>query len=244
MWPYPKLIAHRGAGLLAPENTLAALREGARLGYRMAEYDVKLTADQVPILLHDDTLERTSTGSGRASQFSLKQLSNLDFGAWHSPPFAGEPIATLSSIAAYTLANGIFSSIEIKPEPELEAATGRKVAEAAARLWKNADAPPLLSSFSVLALEAARQAAPHLPRMLLIDGPVPKDWKLRLQALGCAGMDIDLPQVNATLISAVHANGYRIRAWTVNEPAQARQFLLWGCDAVFTDAIDRIAPGD
>src|SRR5690606_38729798 len=114
-WPYPRLVAHRGGGTVAPENTLAAFRRGAANVLLMTEYDVKLSADDVPILLHDDTLERTSTGKGRAADMRYADMMRFDFGAWHGSDYAGEPIATLYSIAAYTLAKGIHSNIEIKP---------------------------------------------------------------------------------------------------------------------------------
>src|SRR5690606_35567797 len=114
-WPYPKLIAHRGAGRHAPENTLASGRLGARHGFTTVVYDGKLSRDGVAILLHDDTVDRSSNGCGRAADMTLKELAELDFGAWTSKEYAGEPIATLASIASYTLANGIRSNIEIKP---------------------------------------------------------------------------------------------------------------------------------
>src|SRR5258706_12150430 len=82
-WPYPRWIAHRGAGKLAPENTLAAFRLGAAHGYRMFECDVKLSADGVAFLLHDATLERTTSGQGTASRLAWSELARLDAGAWH-----------------------------------------------------------------------------------------------------------------------------------------------------------------
>ena len=98
-WPYPRWVAHRGAGKLAPENTLAAFRLGARYGYRMFECDVKLSADEVPFLLHDASLERTTNGQGIAGQLSWAELSRLDAGSWHSRAYAGEPIASLDAVA-------------------------------------------------------------------------------------------------------------------------------------------------
>ena len=93
-WPYPFWIAHRGAGKLAPENTLAAFRVGASFGYRAFECDVKLSADEQPFLLHDATLERTTSGRGRADALPWRELSRLDAGGWHSAKFAGEPLPT------------------------------------------------------------------------------------------------------------------------------------------------------
>src|SRR5690606_12670979 len=100
MWPYPRIIAHRGAGRLAPENTLAAVRLAVRHGVSMVEYDVALSLDEIPIALHDRGIRRTSNGCGNADELSLAELARYDFGGWHSPAYAGEPIATLYSIAA------------------------------------------------------------------------------------------------------------------------------------------------
>lgn len=161
MWPYPKIIAHRGAGHLAPENTLSAVRLAASYGLTMVEYDVALSRDEVPILLHDRALTRTSNGQGNADELSFAEMARFDFGGWHSAPYSGEPLATLYSIAAFTLANGLCSNIEIKPQAGREARTGEVVATVAAALWRQASTPPLLSSFSEPALQAARKAAPN-----------------------------------------------------------------------------------
>ena len=190
-WPYPRWIAHRGAGKLAPENTLAAFRRGASCGYTMFECDVKLSSDGVPFLLHDDTLERTTnsttnsttnnatnggsmpgsavTGNSTAASHSWAALQKLDAGSWHSAEFSGEPLPSLEQVAQYCIANGFDLNIEIKPTLRLEAETGRVVAQHAARLWRSADRQPLLTSFRPEALEAAQLAAPDLPRGLLVD---------------------------------------------------------------------------
>ena len=132
-WPCPLWIAHRGAGKLAPENTLAAFRLGAQHGYRAFECDVKLSADGVPFLLHDATLQRTTSGQGLAAQHTWAELSQLDAGSWHSRAYAGEPLPSLQAIARFCLRNGFALNIEIKPTPGTEVDTGREVALAAAR---------------------------------------------------------------------------------------------------------------
>lgn len=241
-WPYPNLIAHRGAGRHAPENTLAAIRLGAQYGFTMMEFDVKLSGDEVPILMHDDTVDRTSNGSGAASQLSLKDLSDMDFGAWHSAAYAGEPIATLYAVARYSLANDVHANIEIKPGAGQDARTGRLVAVRASELWRRASLPPLLSSFSEIALDAARAAMPDLPRALLVDGAVPNDWRVRIDALDCQGIHIDERHADPDLIADILAAGRTLAVWTVNDPARAQELLQAGCHAVFTDEITRITP--
>lgn len=242
LWPYPPLIAHRGAGRQAPENTLAAVRLGARHGFLMMEYDVKLSRDGVAVLLHDDTIDRTSNSIGNAADKTWAELAEIDFGRWHSPEYAGEPIPSLHAIAAFTLANGIRSNIEIKPHTGLEAETGRQVARLAATLWAGADLPPLLSSFSETALEAALDEAPELPRALLVEEELPADWLDRVRRLKCQGLNLNHEYTTQALVQAVRGAGYTLAIWTVNEPARARELLDWGCNAVITDEIMALSP--
>lgn len=242
-WPYPQWVAHRGAGRAAPENTLSAFRLGAAHGFKMMEYDVKLSADDVPILLHDDTLERTSNGAGRAADFRYAELAKLDFGAWHSAAYAGEPIATLYSIAAYTRANGLHSNIEIKPSPGVETHTGERIAQLARQLWEGAELPPLLSSFSETALAAARDAVPELPRALLIEKELPADWRERAAWLQCQGLNLNDRYISRDIVSQIREAGLSLAVWTVNDSARAQTLLSWGCNAVITDEVITMAPG-
>ena len=240
-WPYPRHIAHRGAGKLAPENTLAAFRHGASFGYRMFEFDVKLSGDGKPVLMHDATLDRTTSGHGRVDALTLGEIAQLDAGSWHGPAFAGEPVPTLAAIARYTQANGFLVNIEIKPVPGAEYRTGAAVALDAHSLWKGASVPPLLSSFSEVALEAARLAAPDLPRALLLD-KLPADWPDRLRRLDCVALDANHRELDAGVIAAAHAAGFKVLCYTVNDPSRAQDLLSWGLDGLITDAVDQIAP--
>src|SRR3989442_4796473 len=128
-WPYPLWVAHRGAGKLAPENTMAAFRLGAAHGYRMFECDAKLSADGVLFLMHDATLERTTNGHGTGGDLSMGEIAQLDAGSWHSRAFAGEALPTLEALARWCLANHFFLNVEIKPTPGQEEATGRATGE-------------------------------------------------------------------------------------------------------------------
>lgn len=242
-WPWPAFIAHRGGGRLAPENTLAAMRAGAAAGFGMVEFDVKLSGDGMPFLLHDDTVDRTSDGHGLASELDWRALGRMDFGGWHGPDFAGEPAPSLYAVARYTRAHGIHSNVEIKPTTGHEAETGAAVAREVARLWAGTGLPPLLSSFSETALEAARAAEPGLPRALLIEGPVPADWRARQQGLGCVGLNIDTLHADEAAVRDILDQGATLAVWTVDDPARARTLFGWGCHAVFTDALDRVRAG-
>jgi glycerophosphoryl diester phosphodiesterase len=240
-WPYPLWIAHRGAGKLAPENTLAAFRIGAGHGYRAFECDVKLSADGVPFLLHDSTLERTSSGQGIAGQLSWAELSQLDAGSWHSRAYAGEPLPTLAGVAAFCIRNGYTLNIEIKPTPGDEVHTGTVVAREAGRLWSGQAVAPLLSSFSTEALRSAREAEPGLPRALLLD-ELPQGWLDQALALGCEAAVTNHRCMNAAVIAQLHDAELRALVYTVNEVIDARRLIDIGIDGLITDQVDRFSP--
>jgi glycerophosphoryl diester phosphodiesterase len=239
-WPYPAWVAHRGAGKLAPENTLAAFRLGALHGYRMFECDAKLSADGVPFLLHDATLDRTTSGSGVAGERSWSELSQLDAGSWHSRAFAGEPLCTLENLARWCLANRHFLNIEIKPTPGTERHTGEVVAQEAARHW-HGSTPPLLTSFQPQALAGARAAAPELPRGLLLDA-LPAGWLEAAIALECQAVVCDHALWAAGSVARARQAGLRCLSYTVNDERAAERLRALGTDAIITDAVDLFPP--
>ncbi|WP_252716922.1 glycerophosphodiester phosphodiesterase family protein, partial [Herbaspirillum sp. B65] len=184
MWPYPPILAHRGGGTLAPENTLAAFRTGLEHGYRAVEFDVMLTRDEVPILMHDPQRGRTLPGAGKIAETDWAELRELEAGAWLDARFAGERICTLEQGLDFCLAHGIWMNVEIKPAaPQYARRTAELTAQAVARRFegKSGSALPVLSSFSFEALLAAKEAAPALPRGYLVD-VMAEDWQARLLA--------------------------------------------------------------
>lgn len=240
-WPYPSVIAHRGGGKFAPENTLSAIRQGHAMGFRGVEFDVMLSQDSMPLLIHDETLERTTNGHGRVADTTMRSLGQLDAGAWFGAEFAHEPLPSFESATRLCLALGLWANIEIKPAGGHAVATGRITAALAQRLWRGATLAPLLSSFQPAALAAARESAPKLPRGLLFDA-VPSDWRTQLQALECVSLHCNADTISADTVREVHAAGYAIAVWTVNDAAAAQRLFAWGVDAIFTDRLDIIRP--
>lgn len=248
-WPYPRWVAHRGAGRLAPENTLAAFRLGASHGYRMFECDVKLSADGVPFLMHDATLQRTTNalaqlGAGWSAvggDHPWSTLSQLDAGGWHSRTFAGEPLPSLENIARYCLHNGFFLNIEIKPTPGLERQTGEVVAHHAARLWQGAAVPPLLTSFEPESLDAARDAQPHLPRGLLLDS-LWKGWLETALTLECVAAVGNHALWDKSSVTQAKSAGFRCLSYTVNDEWAAQRLIDLGLDGIITDRVDLFSP--
>jgi len=240
-WPYPRWVAHRGAGKLAPENTLAAFRLGASHGYRMFECDAKLSADGVPFLMHDATLERTTNGHGIGGTKPWSALAQLDAGSWHSRSFAGEPLPTLENLARFCLANGHLLNIEIKPTPGVEYETGEVVAREAARLWQGAAIPPLLTSFQVESLKGAAAAQPELPRGLLLD-TLWNGWLDAARDLGCVAIVCNHALWDAATVAQVHGAGLRSLSYTVNDDWAAQRLIDLGTDGIITDRVDLFSP--
>jgi glycerophosphoryl diester phosphodiesterase len=243
MWPFPKVIAHRGGGTLAPENTIAGLRCGVEHGYRAVEFDVMLSADGVPVLMHDPAFGRTVAGIGNVSETSAKLLATMDAGSWFGPKFAGEPVPNFAEVIGFCHQHGIWMNAEIKPSPGYAADTGR----AAAAVLKQALAEqgrqammPLFSSFSPEALMAARDIAPEIPRGLLIDR-VPDDWPARLAQVSAVALHTNHKNLKEEQAKAIKDAGFGLFCYTVNDPDIAQRLLDWGVDAFCTDRVDLIA---
>jgi glycerophosphoryl diester phosphodiesterase len=213
---------------------------GQSLGYRAHEFDVKLSKDGVAMLLHDDTLERTTSGRGRACDYTWTELLRLDAGSWHSERFRGERLASFEAVARALIDNGDMANVEIKPATGLERETGTAVAAAAASLWSQAPTPPLLSSFAFDALVAARQSAPHLPRGWLVDEFTEADWA-RLETLDAVSLHTNHKKFDAANVARLHDRGYRVMLYTVNDVATAERFLEAGVDGLFTDNLEVFA---
>jgi glycerophosphoryl diester phosphodiesterase len=233
------VIGHRGAAARAPENTLAGLRRAHQLGARWVEFDVMLTADGVPVLIHDETLRRTTTGRGRVAERTLAEIRALDAGVWFAPEFKGERVPALEEAVALLLELGLHANVEIKPAAGHEVATGEVVAATLRNLWPAHGPRLLLSSVGRPALAAAQRTAPDLPRGLLA-GRLPADWVETMHALQCATLHLDQSRISVAMLAWLAAEGVPVLAYTVNTVARARELLAAGAVAVFTDVPDTL----
>jgi glycerophosphoryl diester phosphodiesterase len=231
----PPVIGHRGAAGCAPENTLAGLRRAAALGCRWVEFDVRLTADGELVLLHDARLERTTDGRGKARALPLSAIRLCDAGNWFNPRFAGERVPTLAEAIAVLAELGIGANVELKAAGRgCAVETGVAAADLLIQRWPPQLPAPLISSFVTEALATARRRAPAITGGLLVRG-VPRNWRRRAEALGCATVNADQRLLRPAIVAEIRRAGYPVLAYTVNDAARARELFDWGVVSVFSD---------
>ena len=229
---YPRVIAHRCGGGLAPENTLSGLLIAARIGCRGVEFDAMLDADGVPVLMHDETLERTTSGCGPVGEARHDELARLDAGIRHHHAFSGEPIPTLKQALNACAELGLWANVEIKPSAGREAETGREVARLASGFDRI-----LLSSFSSVSLNEAALAAARLPRALLIESL--DDWRLAVSEVVVQAVHVAAKSATLAGLQPLHAAGISVACYTVNDRDVAQRLFSMGVRAIFTDRPDR-----
>ncbi|TAN48882.1 MAG: glycerophosphoryl diester phosphodiesterase [Rhodospirillales bacterium] len=231
---WPRLIGHRGALRLAPENTLASFFCAREAGALWVELDVRLSRDRVPVVFHDARLERTSNGKGRVIGQSLEQLKRLDAGSWFGPQFRGQSIPTLEEALLEIARLGLGVNIEIKPDPGLESETARLALETAARIWP-ADAPlPLISSFKQEALKQASGMGIGWPLGYLAER-FSQEALAKALALKVSTFNLNEKHIKPAQAALIHQAGLGVMAYTVNDPARARHLWAMGVDSLFTD---------
>jgi glycerophosphoryl diester phosphodiesterase len=235
----PRVIGHRGAAAVAPENTLASLRKAKELGAAWVEFDVKLTRDSAAVLMHDERLERTTDGQGEVSLITLPELQKLDAGAWFDPAFAGERVPTFADALALCGELGLGINVEIKPCPGREAETARVALKTLLEHWPEDRPAPLISSFAPVCLAVARDLAPAVPRGCLADR-LPARWQQQLEAYGCSTLHLNDQRLSEQQRAAVLAAGVPLILYTVNDPDRARELLGAGVAALFTDRVGEI----
>lgn len=246
----PLILAHRGASGVAPENTLAAFRLARELGADGVELDVTLTRDRVPVVIHDDTVDRTTDGHGRVSELTILEMKQLDAGARSSPAFSGETIPTLAEVfdalADWLKPGGPgrrprgIINVELKSRMIGTDGVERQVVNLISQ--KNLEDRVILSSFSPFALARVRSLDPRLVRGLLYDLRLPvylrRAW-LRFLAAPHA-LHPEHTMVDEAYMQWARSNKYTINTWTVDEPSAAVRLAAIGVNALITNRPDLI----
>ena len=230
----PKVIGHRGTPKRAPENTVAGFTLAAKAGVTWVELDVQLSSDLVPVVFHDDHLERTSTGTGFLVERDYAYLKTLDVGSWFSPEFSDEALPHWDKVLDALIENRLGVNIEIKAEDPRGAATAEIGLKHALAKWPGDLPAPLVTSFSRVAIETAAKVAPSWPRGL-VSHPWPEDWRDYCAQAGCASLHVMHTNLTPERVMEAKETGLAVLAYTVNDLETARKLWDWGVDSVFSD---------
>jgi glycerophosphoryl diester phosphodiesterase len=240
MLKLPKIIGHRGAAGYAPENTLESIATAADMGIEWVEFDVKLTKDQVPILFHDESLERTTNGGDRpVAEITFEEIRALEAGSWFADSFAGIKIPTLEEALEVVIEHGMGLNLEIKPCPGREKETAEAALDILSQVWDEPD-KLLISSFSHVSMETALDMAPEYNRGFLLPKDWPENWQELAEYLQVSTFNVNGNKVVREDIDELLDLEKPILAYTINDPDRARILQGWGVDAFFSDEPDVI----
>ena len=233
-----RVIAHRGFSSAAPENTIAAVRAAIEIGADMVEIDVTLTADGHIIVIHDETLDRTTNGGGLVSDFSLTALQQLDAGSWFAPRFAGERIPTLDTVLD-EVEGRILLNVEIKSE-SVDRGAVPKVASSIRK--RGMIEQVVVSSFSPTALEQMHSEAPEIRTAVLYNTKFHQglDAVEIVTDLGAAVFNIKRQRLTKKMMRRCREHDVPVGIYTVNKPRRMRRLVKKGVNAIFTDHPDRL----
>ena len=233
-----RVIAHRGFSGAAPENTIAAVRAAIEIQADMAEIDVTLTSDGHIVVIHDETLDRTTNGSGLVSDFSLTALQQLEAGSWFAPRFAEERIPTLDAVLD-EVEGRILLNVEIKSE-SVDRGVVPKVASVIRK--RGMIDQVVVSSFSPAALEQMHSEAPEILTAVLYNTKFHKgqDSVEIVTDLGATVFNIKRQRLTKKMMRRCADNDIPVGIYTVNKPARMRRLVKKGIDAIFTDHPDRL----
>lgn len=236
--PNYQLIGHRGTAGLRPENTFCSFKHAAQLNLNWIEFDVRLTKDEHWIVLHDDSLQRTTNGRGLVHDCTLAEIQTLDAGLWFKPPYAYERIPTLLATLELAQILNLFCNIEIKgAEANLEqyVTLFTDFANQNPQLVNAHTA--LVSSFSLDCLLHLKSKLPNLPLGYLINQFTPDTIEIALQN-DFASINCDVTQVRVADVTAAASAGIPVFLYTVNDANTAKFWLDHGVSALFTDRPD------
>ena len=234
LFPLSKIIAHRGASALAPENTLAAFRKASEIGAKWVEFDVMLAGCGEVVVIHDETLDRTTNGKGLVSDYPYHYLATLDAGSWFNPKFSSEKIPTLAEVIHALRQYRLAANIEIKPAVGKEEETVARVLAVIHACWQFDMPAPLISSFSEQVLRCVRHhSKTHFLAYLMDEWH--EDWQKKCDEFNCISVDVNHAILNEARVKEMQKTKRFVLSYTVDNPQLAEQLLTWGVNAVFSN---------
>ncbi|NGP18121.1 glycerophosphoryl diester phosphodiesterase [Devosia aurantiaca] len=231
---HSEVQAHRGASAVAPENTIAAFRAAAEQGAKWVELDVALLADGTLVVIHDDTVDRTTSGKGSLGDLTYADLAEMDAGSWFDAKYAGERLPTLEQVIAVLGDLGLSANVEIKQHAHHKSLDQLVDAVRSAIATRRPGTEIMISSFDPDCLKAMAALEPDLEMAMLWVQP-PTDWEDQLAAIPARTIHLYYKALSIGFLEKTRAKGIKVRAWTSNDPAELYSFWDAGLTGVISD---------
>jgi len=244
--PYPQLVAHRGNSSPSPENTRLAIEQAISLGVDMVEVDVRLSRDDLPVLIHNQTLRQTTNGSGRVAKHTLAELKLLDAGSWKDPQFAGEPLLTLHE-SLELARHRVGLNLDLKTHSVIWSTL-----EAVRQM--NMTDEVIVTGCCWKCVKTVRRSEARLTVLLNLNQAMDFLARRRAKSLfqsiylsqartaNVAGININHHYVDQELVDAAKRSGLSIWTWTVDDENRFRKLLAIGVDSITTNWPERMIP--
>ena len=235
---FPMIIAHRGASAYAPENTMAAFKKALLLGAEWVEFDVRLTQDEELVILHDETLDRTTDGTGRVEEHTWDEIRQFDAGSWFSDHFVGEKVPHFSEVLAFLKSHHLCANVEMKSS---EGAC-RSIARETVSLLNQSGIHQntiLLSSFEFDSLQYTREESKDIAIGMLFE-ELPEDWYSKAELIKPVSIHLNEEYVTSEVVSEICSKGFQVFVYTVNDAKRAHQLLTMGVSSLFSNYPDLI----
>ena len=229
----PTVVAHRGVNRFAPENTRVSYEQAIAVGAPIVEMDLHRSKEGVIVLMHDDTLERTTNGTGRVNDKTLSELKTLDAGSWKDAKYAGEPVPTLEEIAELCRGQTVMM-LDLK-----DPVRGDEIAPVMTRMNIRPD-QVIIAPWHT---EQAKDLKPYLPDvpMILLHSQLPEGHEQgdaffeQLKQMGFSGFSLNWTHLTQAFVQAAHRHGMKVYTWTLNAPEDISGTALMGVDGIVTD---------
>lgn len=237
MLPQVEIVAHRGFSEIAPENTMAAFKKAQAAGADGIELDVQLTKDGEVVVIHDETVDRTTNGSGLIKEMTWAQVRKLDAGRWFSEAYAGETIPTLRQVLEWVAGTSLWVNIELKNNRFAYRGLEEKVVKEIERT--GLERRVVLSSFNPLSLRHLAAYRPAMERALLYENKMPAPW-IYAKLIGVSSIHPHFSVITPAIVERCRAKGIAVRPYTVDDEGMMEELIEAGVEAIITNVPDRL----
>ncbi|UZJ80732.1 glycerophosphodiester phosphodiesterase [Fictibacillus sp. KU28468] len=230
-----KIFGHRGASKVCPENTMASYTRAYEMGADGLEIDVHLTSDGVPVIIHDDTVKRTTNGKGYVKNFTLAEIKQLDAGSWFSPTFQNERILTLEEFLQWICTKPLLLNIELKNNKVMYEDLEKKVYDLVNAYGMKEKT--IYSSFNHYSLVKLRSMDSYIDIAPLYSSAIYEPWNYA-RSMGSLSVHPQFKSLHPVILQSLHEHGIRVRPYTVNQEKWLHYLMNWRVDAIITDVPD------